>query len=439
MLAFNRDIKRDIEEKADAATEVATMNAFGFRALCGAFGRLDVDSDYAWALFRADFGDDTVSRDATYFGRVKKLYDLCRSFLASTTDEAAEIAVTYEVEFTDDDGTDRAEEAYAYVLGLMARRADRSTPVVGIDFLDQLWLPVARKLPMPKYDVVVLDEAQDTAPVQVAMLEGCADRGARIIAVGDRRQAIYQFRGADEYAVDNIVEAFDMKILPLMTTFRCGKAIVAEAAAIVPAFVSGPNNHEGTVRGASIAAMMAEAKPGDFVISRSNAPLISGCIAMLARGVRAAVVGRDVGKDLLALAKKFRAKTMEEFLFRLDQWKAQQLAKLAVKVPTPESAIEAVNDKHACLEALGRDVASVADLYARCETLFVDDPSAARVDFTSTHKAKGRERDRVWLLRDTFCKSRRGAEVKEEEYNLLYVAITRAKHELVYVSGEVGR
>ena len=69
----------------------------------------------------------------------------------------------------------------------------------------------------------------------------------------------------------------------------------------------------------------------------------------------------------------------------------------------------------------------------------IDDLSVGRVDFTSTHKAKSRERDRVWLLRDTFCQSRRGAEVKEEEYNLLYVAITRAKHELVYVAGEVGR
>lgn len=230
-----------------------------------------------------------------------------------------------------------------------------------------------------------------------------------------------------------------MRVLPLMTTFRCGKAIVAEAAAIVPAFVAGENNHEGTVRVAKVATMLSEAKPGDFVIARLNAPLVAGCLAMLARGVRAGIVGRDVGSDLLALARKFKAKTMEDFYFRLDQWKHQQLGKLAVKVPVPEAAIEAVNDKAACLEAIARDVDSVEGLYSRCETLFVSDPSAARVDFTSTHKAKGRERDRVWLLRDTFCKSRRGAEVKEEEYNLLYVAITRAKHELVYVHGEVGR
>lgn len=200
MLAFNRDIKADIEEKADATTEVATMNAFGFRALSAAFGKLDVDSDYAWTLFRADFGDETVSKDASYFARVKKLYDLCRSFLAASVDEALELVAGYEIDFSTTDGGDRSVAAAEYVVSLMARRADTSTPVVGIDFVDQLWLPVARGLAMPSYDVVVLDEAQDTAPVQVAMLRGCAERGARIIAVGDRRQAIYQFRGADARA-----------------------------------------------------------------------------------------------------------------------------------------------------------------------------------------------------------------------------------------------
>jgi superfamily I DNA/RNA helicase len=78
-------------------------------------------------------------------------------------------------------------------------------------------------------------------------------------------------------------------------------------------------------------------------------------------------------------------------------------------------------------------------LYARCESLFCDDKSTARVEFSSVHKAKGREKDRVFVLRGTFLKSRFNRETGEwvapsiEEHNLLYVAITRAKHELIYV------
>ena len=256
---------------------------------------------------------------------------------------------------------------------------------------------------------------------------------------------IYRFRGADSRAVDAIVERFDMAVMPLMTTFRCGKAIVAEAQRIVPQFQAGEHNPEGIVRTISIEALSSQARPGDFVISRTNAPLIAGCIATLASGVRATVVGRDIGEDLLKLAKKFRAKTMEEFYNRLEAWKLQQIEKLSRRVPVREAAIEAVEDKVACLEALASDCTRVESLYTRCETLFTDASSEPRIEFTSTHKAKGRERNRVFLLSDTFCRARKDRktgewmEPSEEEFNLLYVAITRAKSELVYVEGETGR
>ncbi len=295
---------------------------------------------------------------------------------------------------------------------------------------------------MPTYQTLVIDEAQDTNAVQVEMLSRCVAKGGRAIAVGDKRQSIYAFRGADSRAVDKIIERFSMKRLPLMTTFRCGKAIVAEAQAIVPEFRAGEKNHEGLVRSISIEFLLDQIKPGDFVLSRTNAPLVKGCISALSRGIPATVVGRDVGKDLLKLAKSLKATTMDEFHARLDAWRDKQVDKLMRKFPVNEGAIEAVRDRAACLEALALAVDSVAALYDRCESLFSDDKVTARVEFSSTHKAKGREKDRVFLLRDTFLKSRFNRETgaweqpREEEFNLLYVAITRAKHELVYVMGE---
>ncbi len=448
MVAFNTDIKQDIAAKAPEGVEVLTMNALGFRALTAAYGArgVKVDSDYAFTLFKEIYGVDKVRDEFRYFAGAAKLYDLARGALATTDEDVEILSADHELSFLDENtGEDRAKQAVALVLAVMSDRAEGTMMPEGLDFTDQMWLPVVRGLTMPKFDVLVIDEAQDTNALQVEMLARCADKGARVIAVGDRRQAIYRFRGADSRAVDAIVERFDMAVMPLMTTFRCAKAIVAEAQRIVPQFQAGENNTEGVVRTIDVGNLPAHARPGDFVISRSNAPLIAGCIAALASGVRATVVGRDVGEDLLKLAKKFKAKTMEEFYARLDAWKLQQIEKVSRRVPVRESAIESIEDRAACLEALASDCSRVESLYSLCETLFTDASSEPRIEFTSTHKAKGRERNRVFLLRGTFCKARKNRktgewmEPSEEEFNLLYVAITRAKTELIYVDGEPGR
>jgi DNA helicase-2/ATP-dependent DNA helicase PcrA len=55
----------------------------------------------------------------------------------------------------------------------------------------------------------------------------------------------------------------------------------------------------------------------------------------------------------------------------------------------------------------------------------------------TVHRAKGQETDRVWILRPDLLPMKLPKmtdEQKQQERNLHYVAITRAKHELYYVS-----
>lgn len=252
---------------------------------------------------------------------------------------------------------------------------------------------------------------------------------------------IYSFRGADHDAVDNIINRFNMRTMPLTVTFRCGKAIVAEAQKIVPDFKAGPKNAEGIVRDVSISKMFDQIRPGDFVISRTNAPLVAACMHALSRGIPSAVVGRDVGGTLMNLVKKMKASNVKELEERLEVWLQKEVAKFSAKVPVNEAAIEVATDKVESLLAIISDCDDMAAVQTKIETLFVADASESRVDFTTTHKAKGRERARVFLFRDTFLLPKRNKTTgewlppSEEEYNLLYVAITRAKNELVYVDG----
>ncbi len=100
-----------------------------------------------------------------------------------------------------------------------------------IDFDDMLYLPILHNCAFDKRNVVFVDEAQDTNCLQRMMLHKMlapAPHG-RLIAVGDPSQAIFGFRGADANAMNALREEFSMKVLPLSVSYRCSKAVVAEA------------------------------------------------------------------------------------------------------------------------------------------------------------------------------------------------------------------
>lgn len=97
-----------------------------------------------------------------------------------------------------------------------------------IDFDDMLYIPVIAGVEFQRYDVVFVDEAQDISGIQLEMISRMAGDG-RVIAVGDKKQAIYQFRGAQSNSMDLIRDRFNARELPLSTTYRCAQAIVNHA------------------------------------------------------------------------------------------------------------------------------------------------------------------------------------------------------------------
>src|SRR5208337_3962261 len=121
--------------------------------------------------------------------------------------------------------------------------------------------------------------------------------------------------------------------------------------------------------------------------SRTNAPLVSLCMSFLADGRKAAIQGRDIGASLAVLVKKSKAKSVEALRTHIETWCDKECTRLAAKQ---------------------RDTQSTAD--------------KSRIVLSTTHKAKGLERDRVWMLSSTYMK-RPGV----EEKNLAYVAMTRAR------------
>src|SRR5215472_14704072 len=66
----------------------------------------------------------------------------------------------------------------------------------------------ARERERKAYDVVLVDEYQDTDPAQEALLHALAGDGRELIVVGDPDQSIYAFRGADSEAITRFPDRF---------------------------------------------------------------------------------------------------------------------------------------------------------------------------------------------------------------------------------------
>ena len=88
------------------------------------------------------------------------------------------------------------------------------------------------------YDVVLVDEYQDTDPAQESLLYALAGDGRELIVVGDPDQAIYAFRGADVRAIMRFPDRFrtpddqPARIIALGTCRRSGTALLAASRRI---------------------------------------------------------------------------------------------------------------------------------------------------------------------------------------------------------------
>lgn len=94
------------------------------------------------------------------------------------------------------------------------RYAEQKRAWGAIDFVDQevlalelLDMPVVREQLQEEIRLVLVDEFQDTSPIQLAIFLKLAELAGRSVWVGDRKQAIFGFRGTDPALMSSAVTA----------------------------------------------------------------------------------------------------------------------------------------------------------------------------------------------------------------------------------------
>lgn len=444
-IAFNKEIVKELEKKLEGVknVQVKTLHSLGFLMIQRNLGtNIEID-EYKYRTFikknikqlsSADFDKMTTKLIQQYTDNVIQLCDLGRYNLAQCEKDLLQVSARHDIPIIDD-------ECNA-VLNVLKWGKENTT---SIDFTDMVWLPYELTLnPIGlQYDYIFIDECQDLNAAQRELFLRCFRRGTRFIAVGDKKQAIYSFAGADAKSFAKLQSLPNTTTLPLPISYRCPKKVVN----LANQFVDTMECREGAPDGEIVHNVsIKDIHDGDMVLCRTKMPLIKLYMRYLRMGVKSHVRGQDIGLNLLRMVDKteqimLNVSLQKDGVFaRLYDDLFEERNRLMIKRgmdledATLSNQIMNKYDSIKALEILAEGLTSARDLHDRIENVFAE--SADGVCLSTIHKAKGLEANNVYILCKTLMPSRLATQdwEKEQEQNLMYVAYTRAKYKLGFVS-----
>lgn len=283
---------------------------------------------------------------------------------------------------------------------------------------------------------ILVHNCQDMNGARIAMLLRMLRNGGRSMVVGDRKQAIYQWAGSSEGAMDIIKHATNARELPLSITYRCPASHVKLAQELVPQIQARPNAPEGIIGYLKPWQLTNFLRDGDMVMCRTNAPLVRPAFDMLAQGKKAIIVGRDIGSNMVNLidriAKKNSISDTNSMLDELTKYIDMQVYRLEKTGKLGKAAM--LRDQLETIEAIADGCPIVDSVNRKITDIFSDDRAGVR--FSSCHRSKGLEAERTFILRPELMPHpmAQGQQAMESEKNVQYVCYTRSKSEMYFVA-----
>lgn len=438
-LAFNKSIVEELKIKIgnNPNVEVSTLHSLGCRALRNVYKSFIDENKYSgWFNDGMRCGYIAPSmqlsnEDQMVWKRnVKSMIDLGRVNLCNTEEELEAIALKHEI-------ITLCNETRIAMKGIEWGKDNKRV----IDFVDMIYLPVVLDVRMPQYDWVFIDECQDLNAAQRTLFLKCRSANGRFVAVGDPRQAIYGFAGADVVSFQQLKEIPNTVCLPLSVCYRCDRLIINLAKEIVPQIEARDDAPDGEILRD---VPDTEVHDGDMILCRVTAPLVSKCMHYIANGVKAYVKGRDIGKNLVNMILRMKRDDIRGVMAAFSVELAKTAKKIMAKTHCTEEEAKqhttytTLLDKIQCIENIAYGLTDVDAVINRINTIFDDDRKNG-ICLSTVHKSKGLESDNVFILCEDKFYLKNCMKVQwmaEQEENLVYVAYTRAKHKLAFLRKE---
>ena len=428
-VAFNKHIQVELASKIDQPNvECLTYHGLGYKALRKVLKNVELDTNKLDSIL-----DKLIPGSKWDVGYLKaqtgRLVSLAKQYGVWDQGGLEKLVDHHTLEI-------RGLEDRIYGLVTAALHECRRQSKI-IDFDDMVWLPRELGIKMPKFDIMLIDEAQDTNLAQQWLALNSADR---LVVIGDPHQAIYGFRGSDVKSMDRIREELlktprGVRDRVLTETRRCPKGNVELAQKIVPNIKALDDAPQGSITSMDPRKAVDMMRPGDLALCRVNAPLMKTAYQLIKNDVKAVVRGRDIGNGVIKLIDKAekRAGTSDiKEVLRYAEDICRTDAEKYRATKNGENRAMAVLDKFECLLHISTETSSTTEVKNRVNRLFSDFEDDGKpknaVVIGTVHRTKGLEANRVFVLSPElipFPASKKEWEVQQER-NLAYVAVTRS-------------
>jgi len=437
-LAFNKAIANELRNRSPEHVETSTLHALGFGILkshcnvkldsyklnniCDAYKPLKIPKQW------------TKDKSAIFDLR-KNIKDLV-SLIKNTNidilnkDDIKTLAEFHNIDYSQDIHYDHLKHVFDESYNMYINKGK-------IDFDDMIWLPIKEKLEIEnRYDWVFVDETQDLNPIQLELVLNIVKSDGRIVAVGDPRQSIYGFRGADVNAMNVIKTKLNALEMPLSVSYRCPTSHVENVKNIVSQIESCDGAIKGTIETITadkfVERVITENDP--IILSRVNSLCAKFALKLISKGYRAIVKGKDFGLMIKGVVKRLKANSIQIMRSKLIKWERAERKKIE-KRKNKSSALGILTDKVKTITTIMDECSSVEEVLNTIDMLF-DDSNVNCFSFSTVHKAKGLEADTVFILGYKMFplrwKNQQEWEL-EQEMNIKYVAYTRSKNKIIEV------
>lgn len=323
-----------------------------------------------------------------------------------------------------------------------------------IDYADQIFMPNRQAMYCPKSvqnfssHFVLIDESQDLSNGQQRLIQKLTTTYCkpRYMFVGDERQSIYGFAGADTRSIDHLKEKFTLTEFPLNICYRCPKSHIRLIQSLVPDIEANPNAIEGEVHVIDNEDIAKYAKEGDYIIARKNKQLVEIMLEILKQGKSIYIKDTNLVSSTVSNIRKLQSKTisgLEVELKKLQVEFQQQQKDPMLKVAGSAISNDAADIYDTIFILLNNfkdnsNSDSTKDFIKYLTTILNTDATKSSVVLSTVHGVKGGESNTVFVVsanKFPYIDDRNSADQNQQERNLQYIALSRSKN-IMYLCKE---
>lgn len=415
-LVYNKSMQLEAENSFGKLgnVEIKTIHSLGY-AYVGRNYRHKLTFGYNAVDTMKDLGIQWENQELAV-----KIYEMMKNYMLS------EVEKFEELEMYKDDKNREIIISYCYRLWDLKKDL-KSNVKVEHDFYLKCYQLMKKDL-SKKYDILLLDEAQDSSLLVLDIIKSSNIKG--IVLVGDEFQRIYGWRNAC-----NVLPLFEAKEYKLTTSFRVSQNIANIANMIIKDVNDNEIGMTGFNSKQKIVDKIDKSKPY-ACLCRTNSALFGETIDAL-----------NHGKKALYYEGGYSGYNFNNILDCYNFSKGNKVKNPLFNKFEKYSKMEEFADQNGDIELLSlirmvdKYGAEIPSLINKIKTRTTTDKEKADVVFSTIHKSKGSTieiplliSDDHFDIEDYFDKKFLGiGELSKdkdfyEEMCIVYVAITRAKH-----------